>query len=181
MTDRRSGLDENENWGVQKQEKDILMWCNKRHIMEIEATFAKYCEKKVLSTQLAVIVKNLVSNLSGRHYWTTLAKLIWINDQQKQQQNTLWVKSGSCLIQRIAQQYGGFWLKTKRNWISHIAPPCSPSFEEKASDFNNPAYVVCNRQFLHDIVDYTTFDPNIVSCLKCFLLFFILINFLILP
>ena len=36
-------------------------------------------------------------------------------------------------------------------------------FDEKASDFNDPSYIVRSPKLLEDIQDSATFDPNNVS------------------
>ncbi len=51
--------------------------------------------------------------------------------------------------------------KTGANRTSCIAQQLI--FEEKASDFNDPSYIICSPKILEDIEDMATFDPNNVS------------------
>jgi hypothetical protein len=161
--DRLSSLDKNDTRGAQKLEKVILLKRKKRDITEIDAAFAMYRDAEgsvyIISNDPNKFGLNLVLEAFENHIGQAVTKtmlnrtpddamrLVWILLDPENRATVQGILTGKKDQRRMDQSY-----------CTTLA-----FFDEKASDFNNPAYVVRSPQLLHDIVDYETFDPNNVS------------------
>jgi hypothetical protein len=161
--DRLSSLDKNDTRGAQKLEKVILLKRKKRDITEIDAAFATYRDAEgsvyIISNDPNKFGLNLVLEAFENHIGQAVTKTM-LNRTPDDAMRLVWILLDP---ENRATVQGILTGKKDRKKMDQSYCTTLAFFDEKASDFNNPAYVVRSPQLLHDIVDYETFDPNNVS------------------
>ena len=160
-SNRLPGLDKNEHRGAQKLEKVILLKRKKREVSEVDTEFAKFCDKNegcvyTIANDRHKFGLNLVLDAFENHQLQAVSKTA-LNRTPDDAMRLVWILLDPDNRGTVTGILTG---KKDRKKMDQSHCTTLAFFEEKAGDFNNPAYVVRSPQLLQDIVDHETFDPN---------------------
>jgi hypothetical protein len=162
--DRLPALDTNENCGAQKLEKVILLKRKKRGATEVNEAYSKFALKEdasiyTLTNDPKLFGLDLVLETFENHIAQAVTKT-QLNRTPDDAMRVVWIlldPDNRSSVQGI--------LLGKKDRRKQDQSYCSTLafFDKKASNFNDPSYIVCSPKLLEDIQDSATFDPNNVS------------------
>jgi hypothetical protein len=162
--DRLPSLDKNENRGAQKLEKVLLLKRKRRSVTEVHPDYKQFAsngdnsvytitnDPKLFGLDVVLLafeshLAQAVTKTQGNRTPDDAMRIVWILLDPNNRATVQGILSGRKDRKKMDQSY-----------CTTLA-----FFDEIASDFNDPSYVVRSPNLLKEIKDWNTFDPNNVS------------------